>query len=448
MGADPPVLGKGLFGYRKSSVNQLLSDRDVMIRQAEGRVRASESKVAELQGELAILRDRNARTEEQLDRLRVQLNTLIAHGGTSYEAAAEAVAVEPSAGLATEGQLQPTQETAEDMEGTRQGEEAVTQPWQAEVGSEAPQVAVSDSTLGATEQPSAPGSESQDQPWAVQETGEASGEAAQPAEPPTSGSITEPAGEEQAAQAGAPGYDPGYDADAFGYHGNYPPGEDETPYGYRYDWPAEATATPAPADESAESIGTVAPEPMEEPQPETSSGLEQTPQHVAAGSASRFVTEELAGILSVAEESAARIVDRAQETADRQIERSNRMWNEVQAEVARFAAWRDEVEPVIRTVQSKVDNVRAFIEVVPERIREALAPMAESISSIDTDLAELSAACNPPLLLAPSATQSEGEDGSSGENASSEEDRPSSPDARSTEPSDPFGGPSFGYSAS
>jgi hypothetical protein len=95
-----------------------------------------------------------------------------------------------------------------------------------------------------------------------------------------------------------------------------------------------------------------------------------------------------------------------------------------------------------------VDNVRAFIEVVPERIREALAPMAESISSIDTDLAELSVACNPPLLLAPSATQSEEEEGSSGENASSEEDRPSSSDPPSTERSDPFGGPSFGYSAS
>ena len=37
MGADPPALGKGLFGYRKSAVNQMLSDRDIMLRQAEGR---------------------------------------------------------------------------------------------------------------------------------------------------------------------------------------------------------------------------------------------------------------------------------------------------------------------------------------------------------------------------------------------------------------------------
>ena len=141
------------------------------------------------------------------------------------------------------------------------------------------------------------------------------------------------------------------------------------------------------------------------------------------------MTEELAGILTAAEESAARIVERARETSDRQLERSNRMWSEVQSEVARFAAWRDEVEPVIRTVQSKVENVRAFIEEVPERIREALAPMAESISSIDTDLAELSAACNPPLLLTPSVLQSEGEEHSSSPAGSSR-------------------GPTFGYSAS
>ena len=39
MKTDPPELGKGLFGYRKSAVNQILADRDVMLRQAAGRVR-------------------------------------------------------------------------------------------------------------------------------------------------------------------------------------------------------------------------------------------------------------------------------------------------------------------------------------------------------------------------------------------------------------------------
>jgi hypothetical protein len=121
----------------------------------------------------------------------------------------------------------------------------------------------------------------------------------------------------------------------------------------------------------------------------------------------RFLTEELAGILAAAEESAARIVERARATTQRQIARSNRVWREVQAEVSRFASWREEVEPVIRAVQSKVEGVRTEIGDVPERIRQALAPMADSISSIDGDLAELAAACNPPLLLTPGGLESE-----------------------------------------
>src|SRR5947209_7293637 len=76
--SDPPDLGKGFFGYRKSAVNQILSDRDVMLRQAEGRVRAAESKVAELQTELTTMKDRNTRMDEQLERLRAQVDALSA----------------------------------------------------------------------------------------------------------------------------------------------------------------------------------------------------------------------------------------------------------------------------------------------------------------------------------------------------------------------------------
>src|SRR5437870_8360513 len=76
MSTDPPALGKGLFGYRKSAVNQIIADRDIMLRQAEGRVRAAESKVADLETELAAMRERNTRMDVQLDRLRTQVESL------------------------------------------------------------------------------------------------------------------------------------------------------------------------------------------------------------------------------------------------------------------------------------------------------------------------------------------------------------------------------------
>jgi hypothetical protein len=121
----------------------------------------------------------------------------------------------------------------------------------------------------------------------------------------------------------------------------------------------------------------------------------------------RFLTDEIQGILAAAEESASRIVERARSTTQHQVDQSNRLWDEVQAEVSRFAAWREQVEPVIRSVQSKVESVRTQIEEVPERIRQALAPMADSISNVDADLAELASASSPPLLLTPRGLDAE-----------------------------------------
>ena len=60
MSSDSPELGKGLFGYRKSVVNQIIADRDIMLRQAEGRVRAAESKVADLESEMRGAKEKSA----------------------------------------------------------------------------------------------------------------------------------------------------------------------------------------------------------------------------------------------------------------------------------------------------------------------------------------------------------------------------------------------------
>jgi hypothetical protein len=140
----------------------------------------------------------------------------------------------------------------------------------------------------------------------------------------------------------------------------------------------------------------------ESPQPAESEPRGGASSQSSSDITNRFLTEELKGILSAAEESAARILERARVTSEQQIAQSNRLWREVQAELARFAAWRDQVEPIIRSVHAKVEGVRGQIEEVPEKIRQALAPMADSISMIDSDLAELASASTPPLLLTPS----------------------------------------------
>jgi uncharacterized coiled-coil protein SlyX len=290
MGSDPPDLGKGLFGYRKSAVNQVIADRDIMLRQAEGRVRAAEAKIAELEGEVSRLRGQNAQTDEELDQLRAQLDLVLER--------ADAVAKEEAA----------PRGSAEDA-----------------------------------------GTDHRDH------TGEAFGE--------------RPGGFAGSDRAGAD----------FGY----PRAESLRPGEPFRGQPREDDVT------------------------------------------TRFLTEELAGILTAAEESAARIVERAQASTERQIMESHRLWREVQAEVARFASWRDQVEPAIRLVQSKLRYVRGLVEDVPERIREALSPMADAISSVDAHIAELSGALTPPLLLTPKSL--EGEDGISGQPADTYPDQEGDP---------------------
>jgi chromosome segregation ATPase len=82
---SPPIggstdLGKGLFGYRRSDVQQLLSDRDLMLREAEKRIRGSEARIAQLEAALAEGSERSARMEEQLGRMRTKSDELMARG--------------------------------------------------------------------------------------------------------------------------------------------------------------------------------------------------------------------------------------------------------------------------------------------------------------------------------------------------------------------------------
>jgi len=340
MGSDPPDLGKGLFGYRKSAVNQIIADRDMMLRLAEGRVRSAEAKVAELETELSSFREQNARMDEQLDRLRSQLDVVLARTETG------------SAARGSEEEA-PSQEDLPDWD----------RPHPAEVDQ---------------------ASESFD-PAPTEQRWEPEPAAAEESEPPAP---SEPHFEPAlpvAAQEEAPMSESPHEA----------PRAEAQP-----EW-MPAPSSPRPAEPAAYGGEPDRYQPATPPPDATEPRRDDV--------TSRFLTEELAGILAAAEESAARIVERARASTQRQIMESNRLWREVQAEVARFASWRDQVEPVIQQVQSKVGSVRGLVDDVPERIRDALAPMADAISSIDADMAELASALTPPLLLTPSGFEHEGQ---------------------------------------
>jgi hypothetical protein len=66
-------IGRGLFGYRKTDVEQLLSDRDHMLRQAETRIRSAEARIGELEDALDHSESRNSMVQEQMVQLHEQL---------------------------------------------------------------------------------------------------------------------------------------------------------------------------------------------------------------------------------------------------------------------------------------------------------------------------------------------------------------------------------------
>ena len=116
----------------------------------------------------------------------------------------------------------------------------------------------------------------------------------------------------------------------------------------------------------------------------------------------RFMTEELSKIVMAAEETTSQILERTRVSTRDQIMEADRLWREVQGEVARLSTWRQEADEVVRTLQTSIDRARTSIESLSERIRDAMAPAVEAMIRVDEGLHRFSSAAALPLLLAPS----------------------------------------------
>src|SRR2546430_5034192 len=63
-------------------------------------------------------------------------------------------------------------------------------------------------------------------------------------------------------------------------------------------------------------------------------------------------------------------------------------------------SWRERIDPLIRGVQERIGETRRRIEEIPDRIREALLPVTDSMTTANAELGELVRAAVPPPLLA------------------------------------------------
>ena len=138
-----------------------------------------------------------------------------------------------------------------------------------------------------------------------------------------------------------------------------------------------------------------------------------------------FLHEELAPILASAQRAADQIVERARAKAqeefaevERERQRVEHRMAEVHAErrriderMAELANWQEQIQPMVRWLQGKMEEIRSRVDELPELIRQGLDPLASAVATMDPNLAEMSSVAErlmsiPPLRRSePEATQ-------------------------------------------
>jgi hypothetical protein len=122
--------------------------------------------------------------------------------------------------------------------------------------------------------------------------------------------------------------------------------------------------------------------------------------NVPRGVSAEQAPEDLAKAVTAAEASASQIIQAWMSTRE-QIAQADKLWRSVQEEVVQFAAWRDDVQPLMDEVQSCIEEARARIEEVPGRVQHALAPAVDAMVTASDGMSRFAAVSVLPLLPSP-----------------------------------------------
>jgi len=109
----------------------------------------------------------------------------------------------------------------------------------------------------------------------------------------------------------------------------------------------------------------------------------------AAEASFHELSAELAGIMTGAEDRAAQIIARAWTAAQTRAEQVDRMREDVRHEIDQLTRWREEVGAAMRALVGDMEEAKATIEEIPERVRLALAPAADAMAVVDERMSRL-----------------------------------------------------------
>ena len=118
-------------------------------------------------------------------------------------------------------------------------------------------------------------------------------------------------------------------------------------------------------------------------------------------SSARSVAEHVSSLLLSADETARRIVEEAEAKSKDQLDEIDRRVRWMEAETARLASWSRQTEEMIQSLGSAVEGFRNDVEGVPQRISEALSPLASHVPHLVSQMNELMGALSPPPAPAP-----------------------------------------------
>jgi hypothetical protein len=114
---------------------------------------------------------------------------------------------------------------------------------------------------------------------------------------------------------------------------------------------------------------------------------EPTPQSVA---------EQLNSLLLSADGAARRIVQEAEARARDQLAEADQRIRWMEAEAARIASWSQQTEQMLQALSSAVGEFRRDVEAIPQRINDALNPLAAHVPVLVRQMEELMGALTPP----------------------------------------------------
>jgi hypothetical protein len=96
--------------------------------------------------------------------------------------------------------------------------------------------------------------------------------------------------------------------------------------------------------------------------------------------------EEMTNIVSMTEESTQKILEHARITLMRDIDAAEALREQGRVEIAQAIAWRSHWGPVMKAFQNTIRETQGAIDDVPERMRDALAPLTAAAAALDHEL--------------------------------------------------------------